>query len=112
MKGGSRRSVKLSNWRCLDPAFRGAFEEIARRLGRRPSSLVRSVAAKRDPGQQLSSALRVFVLEDTRARVQDIKEHAAELRLTIQDLIGDQAETVRDGHAPISAVIAGARANG
>jgi predicted DNA-binding ribbon-helix-helix protein len=64
MLGGHKTSVSL------EEAFWSAFKEIAARENLSPSRLVSRIDAARD-GANLSSAIRVFVLEDYSRRIAD-----------------------------------------
>lgn len=125
-----KRSLTLGKW-CtsvsLEDAFWDGLEEIAASKtlpnGKRMSRafLAREIDTTfRGKDEKLSNAIRVFVLLDVRERAlaaerraREVDQHAAELRSTIRALTGagEQGGDMRDGLAPMSAVIAGRRAN-
>lgn len=118
MKMTRKRALKIGNWHAsptLEDAFWKAFGVIAVRQGRSRSRLAREIASRIFPGQplsgrHLSSAVRIFVLQNVQEQVREGDKYAAELRDTIKELILGTEEAT-DGLAPIAAVIAGARAN-
>lgn len=114
MKTTRNHSFVLGNWRkapSLEPAFLGALKKAAVRHSRTPSRIVHAIDAKRLPKQQLSGAIRVWILEDLLQQLQDSRQHASELRIAINKMINGGGDTP-DGLAPVDVVIAGARANG
>jgi predicted DNA-binding ribbon-helix-helix protein len=59
--GGHRTSISL------EPEFRREFWRICKKLGEPLGSAVTRIDRQRRPGQSLSSAIRVYVLEQVRA---------------------------------------------
>lgn len=118
----TKRSVCSRGYKTsvsLEREFWLALKEIAIRKNMSIGHLVLEVICfeHRHDEQGLCSAVRVFILNDAidraqadRARARKEAEAANELRSTIRALMsaGDQAP---DGFAPITAVIAGGRAN-
>lgn len=62
--GGHRTSISL------ETPFHTELERIASERGTSMSALIAEVDAARDPATNLSSALRLFVLDDLKVRVQ------------------------------------------
>lgn len=66
-----KRSVAIKGHRTsisLEKPFYEEFERIARQRGMAVAALVAEIDASRPPDTNLSSAIRLFVLEDFRAR--------------------------------------------
>ncbi|MGY6708930.1 MAG: ribbon-helix-helix domain-containing protein [Rhizobiaceae bacterium] len=66
-----KRSVAVRGHRTsisLETPFYEEFERIARQRGMAVAALVAEIDETRPPGTNLSSAIRLFVLEDLRAR--------------------------------------------
>lgn len=111
-----KHSLKFANWKSsvsLEWEFWRSFGLIAKRIGLTRGKLARKINETRDPEQNLSSAIRVYVLLDAMAKAEEHKEHAAKLRCTVDALIslGKRPGKAKEGLAPISTVIAGGRAN-
>lgn len=66
-----KRSVAVRGHRTsisLETPFYEEFERIARQRGMAVAGLVAEIDETRPPGTNLSSAIRLFVLKDLRAR--------------------------------------------
>ncbi len=66
-----KRSVAIKGHRTsisLEKPFYEEFERIARQRGMAVAALVAEIDESRPPDTNLSSAIRLFVLEDFRAR--------------------------------------------
>lgn len=110
--GGHKSSVSL------EPEFWECFTQIARQRNLPFSALVSEIDQARTPAQNLSSAIRVYVLQDARARAisnrKSARENAAKaekLQIALNEYVG-ACERIKEGLAPLTAVIAGARTNG
>jgi predicted DNA-binding ribbon-helix-helix protein len=109
----------------MQDAFWVAFKEIADRRNIALYELAAEIEDGRDPDDDrgmsgLSSAIRVYILEDAIKRARESEQRAAEseanaaaLRIAVKALVEDRdrAAKIREGIAPISAVIARGRAN-
>lgn len=70
-----KRSVVIDRHKTsisIEDVFWTSLKEIARARGDRLSQLVASIDAARGPGTNLSSAIRVFILDHYRKRLEDI----------------------------------------
>lgn len=104
----------------LQDAFWKAFKEIADRRQMSLYALAAEIEAGRDPDDDrgmsgLSSAVRVYILQDAIDRARDSERRAAEsegdaaaLRIAVKALIEsrDRAAKAGNGLAPVSTVIA------
>ncbi|MBS9720883.1 ribbon-helix-helix domain-containing protein [Tianweitania sp. BSSL-BM11] len=71
MSGVFKRSVTIGGHRTsisLETAFSDELERIAAERGASISALIAEIDAARDPATNLSSAIRLFVLADLKAR--------------------------------------------
>lgn len=104
----------------LEDKFWIAFGEMAQREKCSYSELAKLIDHDRKNKQNLSSAIRVFILEDLMKRARESEQRALEneglaetLKRTVKSLIEerDREARSRGGLAPISAVIARSRSD-
>jgi predicted DNA-binding ribbon-helix-helix protein len=72
LNGIHKRSVTIGGHRTsisLEAPFHLELERIAAERGTSVSALIAAIDAERDPSANLSSAIRLFVLADLKARV-------------------------------------------
>lgn len=106
-----KHSVSLGNWKSsvtLEWEFWNEFRKIAKRLKLTQARLALEIDGRRGPYENLSSAIRVYVLKDVMARSRESVQRLDQFREIIKAYDGG---TTKDGLAPMSAVIAGGRAN-
>lgn len=109
-----KRSIVIAGHKtsiCLEPAFWDEFKSIAKRGKMSLSYLASLIDEGKDEDQNLSSAARVYILEDVRLRARLSTERAESLDLQVR-MLTTAGEKVVDGMATMSTVIAAGRANG
>ncbi|GHD10789.1 ribbon-helix-helix domain-containing protein [Tianweitania populi] len=75
MSGVLKRSVTIGGHRTsfsLETAFHTELERIAAKRATSMSALIAEIDAARDPATNLSSAIRLFVLADLKAQVEQV----------------------------------------
>lgn len=94
-----KRSVSIAGHRTsfsLEEPFLRALKDLATRRGVSFAALVRNIDAKRPPDTNLSSALRLAVLDDLQQRCRAVEEE------TGPDVLPDQPSGNRSGTSPSS----------
>lgn len=97
----------------LEEEFWAVFGEVAHRRSTTYSHLAGQIDQTRKKSQNLSSAIRVYLLESVMAAARESSKLAAETQAKLKALIAerDHAAKTKSGLAPLSAVIARGRAD-
>lgn len=103
--GGHKTSLSLES------EFWEEFGTIAHKRNLTFSQLVSEIDHTRNASYNLSSAVRVYIINDLMHRVRTSAKAAADAQAKLKAIVAsyEASSGARDGHAPIAAVIAGGR---